>query len=190
MRDVSSHYLLTSLLIVSSTNCDNQLENTFIGLLPQCRRGTLDECAATQKNSVHGNDIGERIHQYAISAILSAKELITQYQKVCEQVVARGQAVKTCSNWDEDCRMLQNIIQRQGEKTMAEVHHLLATHVEGSKERPQHELDHDLWSRFANTLGQEKQRRRMDSVQGWANTAKHARRAVRLLARDLPGESE
>ena len=129
---------------------------------------------------------GNIIYQNARAAISSARDLVAQYQTICEQVTAASGISKGGIDMEKDFLILQNILYNQGEAANNEVHRLLHDRKKDGEDHQMCDANHELWTRFALASTQEQLGVGTGSEQGWAVAAKRAKRAVHRMVRDLP----
>lgn len=83
------------------------------------------------------------------------------------------------------------VLQKQGEKVKLELDHLLNRKSKDSTESTSDDLltpHTEMWNHYAGAST--KQGAAAVAGPGWAVVAKHAKKAVDLMVRDLPDESE
>ena len=130
------------------------------------------------------------IYQNANSALLSAVELYEHYNRVSEQVTIGERKLTSRFDWESDCRLLQRILQRQGEKAKHEVHHLLYGQVEDANRHLLDEVDDGLWTYYTTTSTHKEHENQMNPLSQWAVAAKHAHRAIHHMVRAILKDKE
>lgn len=126
-----------------------------------------------------------------MSAIASSRELLAQFNGICEQVASREEATEKRPSREDDSEALSMVLQKQGEKVKLELDHLLNQKSKESTELPSDDLlapHTDLWNHYAGTST--KQGDAAVAGPGWAVVAKRAQKAVDIMVKDLPDESE
>ncbi len=181
-----------SLLILSSTMRHAQLQASFNNIIASSRQGISETAAERPKEPANEKLAGHAIYQNGVSAISLSRELMTQYDRICEQTAFKEGATKNGPRREDECEALQRVLQKQGHKVKLELHHFLHGESKASTALPPDEtlaVDNDLWSRYAVASKQEEDKAGAFDRQDWAVVAKHAQRGVHRMVKVLPDES-
>lgn len=174
---------------------DIQLRASLTTLLVEIQREPSQKTTVGVTESTNARLTAHGFFHDARSRITLSRQLIEHCDRVCQHIGFADSISTAKGSWDGDKQSLQRVLDRQGEKTRLEAHHLLYDARKPPRANPEDvvlpEEEDDLWKRFAAAeFKQEGAEIDVNEAAGWGVAANNHERGVRRVVKNLPEDSE
>ena len=174
---------------------DRKANHSFITLLKQSQQRLVTETVVALKKLTKAEVIAQHVFSDARTRVIRARELLDQYDQICQRLPSCASGSRTEAVWDKGGQTIEKVVGRQAWRAKQDVHHLLhgrnifAEEVSTNGRRPEEE--EDLWRRFTKTATRSiDDKTTRDRVDGWGMIAKRMGRGIQRIVKDLPEDSE